>query len=90
MIAAHVNAGVLNGINARRPGLSRRRRPSKRCGSACTRWCGSASYDALAGALLDGNGRPRSRWWPVAYAFQRVNDPRAVPVLLDCSTAKGS
>jgi cyclophilin family peptidyl-prolyl cis-trans isomerase len=31
--------------------------------------------------VLDGNGRPRSRWWPIAYALQRLADARAVPAL---------
>ena len=39
------------------------------------------AYDALAGALLDSSGRPVSRWWPVAYAFRRVGDAKAVPAL---------
>ena len=35
--------------------------------------------DSIARVLgfLGGDGKPRSRWWPIAYAFQRVNDPRA-------------
>ena len=41
-----------------------------------------SAYDALASVLLDGAGQPISRWWPVAYAFRRVNDPHAGPVLL--------
>ena len=40
------------------------------------------SYDALAAAVLDASGQPVSRWWPVAYALGRINDPRAAPVLL--------
>jgi cyclophilin family peptidyl-prolyl cis-trans isomerase/HEAT repeat protein len=40
------------------------------------------SYDALAAAALDGSGQPRVRWWPVAYALQRLEDPRALPALL--------
>ena len=40
------------------------------------------AYDALAAAVLDPQGQPVSRWWPVAYALQRVGDPRAAPPLL--------
>jgi cyclophilin family peptidyl-prolyl cis-trans isomerase/HEAT repeat protein len=47
------------------------------------------SYDAIAGSVLDANGRPRSRWWPVAYALQRVNDARAVPALLELLKGDG-
>src|SRR5688572_17743188 len=46
------------------------------------------SYDALASAVLDA-GRPRSRWWPIAYALQRMNDPRAVPALLELLKGEG-
>ena len=50
---------------------------------------GSRSYDALAAAVLDANGQPRSRWWPVAYALQRINDARAVPALLTLLSGEG-
>jgi HEAT repeat protein len=40
------------------------------------------AYPALASAVLDQNGQPRTRWWPVAYALQRVEDKRALPALL--------
>jgi cyclophilin family peptidyl-prolyl cis-trans isomerase/HEAT repeat protein len=39
-------------------------------------------YDALASVVLDGAGQPVSRWWPVAYAVQRVSDAKATPALL--------
>jgi len=39
------------------------------------------AYDTLAGAVLDAQGRAVSRWWPLAYALQRVGDERAAPVL---------
>ncbi len=39
------------------------------------------AYDALAGAVLDSSGIPVSRWWPIAYAFRRVDDPKAVSAL---------
>jgi cyclophilin family peptidyl-prolyl cis-trans isomerase len=38
------------------------------------------AYDELASAVLD-NGQPVSSWWPVAYALQRIDEPRAVPAL---------
>jgi HEAT repeat protein/cyclophilin family peptidyl-prolyl cis-trans isomerase len=40
------------------------------------------AYPQLAAATLDASGQPRTTWWPVAYAFQRIEDPRALPVLL--------
>jgi cyclophilin family peptidyl-prolyl cis-trans isomerase/HEAT repeat protein len=40
------------------------------------------AYEAMAAAVLDQQGQPVSRWWPVAYSLQRVGDPRAAPVLL--------
>ncbi len=39
------------------------------------------AYDPLAAAVL-ANGQPVSNWWPVAYALQRVGDPRAAPALM--------
>jgi HEAT repeat protein/cyclophilin family peptidyl-prolyl cis-trans isomerase len=38
------------------------------------------AYDQLAGAVLD-SAQPRVRWWPVAFALQRLEDPRALPAL---------
>jgi cyclophilin family peptidyl-prolyl cis-trans isomerase/HEAT repeat protein len=40
------------------------------------------SYDAVATAALDASGQPRVRWWPLAFALQRLEDPRALPALL--------
>ncbi len=39
------------------------------------------AYEPLAAAVLDQDGRPLSAWWPVAYALQRVENPRAAPAL---------
>jgi cyclophilin family peptidyl-prolyl cis-trans isomerase/HEAT repeat protein len=47
------------------------------------------SYDALAAGVLDRDGLPRSRWWPIAFAVQRINDARAVPALLALLTGDG-
>jgi HEAT repeat protein/cyclophilin family peptidyl-prolyl cis-trans isomerase len=43
------------------------------------------AYDQLAAAVLDG-AQPRVRWWPVAFALQRLEDPRALPALLALAT----
>ena len=40
------------------------------------------SYEALAATVLDTAGQPVSTWWPVAYALQRLGDPRAAPALM--------
>jgi len=40
------------------------------------------AYPALASVVLDPSGQPRVRWWPVAYALERVGDPRAFPALM--------
>jgi len=45
------------------------------------------AYDELATAVLDANGSPRTTWWPVAYALQRLEDPRAQPALRSLLTA---
>ena len=40
------------------------------------------AYEPLARVVLDGAGQPRVRWWLVAYALQRLDDPRTRPALL--------
>ena len=37
-------------------------------------------WEPLSAAVLEGD-RPVTRWWPVAYALQRINDKRALPAL---------
>ena len=49
-----------------------------------------SSYDGLASVLLDGSGNPISRWWPVAYAFQRVGDAKAASTLLTFLQGEGA
>lgn len=44
------------------------------------------AYDPLATAVLGGDGRPVTTWWPVAYALQRTEDPRAAPALMALAT----
>src|SRR5262249_38629482 len=40
------------------------------------------AFAALETAILDGRGEPRVRWWPVAYALQRLEDKRGLAALL--------
>lgn len=40
------------------------------------------AFDALAGVVLGQNGQPTVTWWPVAYAFGRMPDRRALPALV--------
>jgi cyclophilin family peptidyl-prolyl cis-trans isomerase/HEAT repeat protein len=41
------------------------------------------AYGPLAGAALDPAGHPRTPWWPLAFALQRLEDKRALPALLE-------
>ena len=45
-------------------------------------------YEPLASAIADTSGRVSS-WWPVAFALQRVGDPRAVPALRQLAQTPG-
>jgi HEAT repeat protein len=47
------------------------------------------SYEALAAAVLDGSGQPVTKWWPVAFALGRINDPRAAPILVNLLSTPG-
>jgi cyclophilin family peptidyl-prolyl cis-trans isomerase/HEAT repeat protein len=40
------------------------------------------AYDQLAASVIDPSGKPRTTWWPVAFALQRIEDRRAAPALL--------
>jgi cyclophilin family peptidyl-prolyl cis-trans isomerase/HEAT repeat protein len=46
------------------------------------------AFDPLRAAVQDASGRV-SGWWPVAYALQRINDPRAVPMLQELAKTPG-
>ena len=47
------------------------------------------SWDGVAAATLDGAGQPVAQWWPIAYALQRLGEPRALSPLLALATSKG-
>lgn len=88
MVVAHVNANALAGLNADDMGYPKAPAvEAVRLGVyAMVRL---AAYDNLAGALLDSGGHPRSRWWPIAFAFQRMNDPKAIAVLIELFNGDG-
>jgi cyclophilin family peptidyl-prolyl cis-trans isomerase/HEAT repeat protein len=46
-------------------------------------------FDALARVVLDPNGAPVSRWWPVAFGLQRSMDPRAANALAALAAGPG-
>ena len=46
-------------------------------------------YDQLARVALDDRGQPASRWWPIAFALQRIADKRAAPALLVLASSDG-
>lgn len=88
MIAAHVAAGALNGLNADDMGMPKPP-PVEAVRLGVYALVRLGSYDALAAAVLDRDGLPRSRWWPIAFALQRINDARAAPALLALLSGDG-
>lgn len=88
MVAAHVNVGALNGLNADDMGTPKLP-PIEAVRLGVYALVRLGSFDALAAAVIDSTGQPRSRWWPVAFALQRINDPRAAPALLALLTGDG-
>jgi cyclophilin family peptidyl-prolyl cis-trans isomerase/HEAT repeat protein len=88
MVQAHVRSGVLMPIDP--DDLQYPRVPeieAARLGLYALVRLGS--HEALAAAALDAGGQPVSRWWPVAYALQRIGDPRAAPALLSLLATPG-
>ena len=60
---------------ARRRRLSEGRDDRGRAPRASMRWCGSRRTTSWRRRCSTPSGQPRSRWWPVAFAFQRVGNP---------------
>jgi cyclophilin family peptidyl-prolyl cis-trans isomerase/HEAT repeat protein len=81
MVRAHVAAGALAGIEPE--DLTSPLAPpveTVRLGLFALARLGV--YEPLAAAVIGADGQPVSRWWPVAFALQRVGDQRAAPALL--------
>jgi HEAT repeat protein/cyclophilin family peptidyl-prolyl cis-trans isomerase len=80
-IAQIVESGAL----AQPPGEDddvRRDTPTAACRLAIYALVRLKAYPQLAAAVLDARGQPTVRWWPVAFALQRLEDTRAFPALL--------
>lgn len=88
MVAAHASSGALNGLNPDDMGAPKAP-PIEAVRLGVYALVRLGSYDALASAVIDGTGQARSRWWPIAFALQRINDPRAAPALLALLTGDG-
>jgi cyclophilin family peptidyl-prolyl cis-trans isomerase/HEAT repeat protein len=89
MVAAHVKAGALQGITP--DDLEYPKSPpaeAVRLGLYALVRLGAV--DEILTAVSDGAGKPLSHWWPVAYAFQRVANPKAAPVLLALLQGEGA
>jgi cyclophilin family peptidyl-prolyl cis-trans isomerase len=88
MVRRHVDAGVLEGISPDDLGFPRSPAvEAVRLGVyALARL---SAYEALASAVVTSDGKPRSQWWPLAYAIQRTADPRSAAVLEQLLTSEG-
>ncbi|MCE2515496.1 MAG: HEAT repeat domain-containing protein, partial [Acidobacteria bacterium] len=51
---------------------------------------GLGAYEPLAEAILFEDGQPILWWWPVAYALQAIEDPRAFDALTTLANIRGS
>jgi HEAT repeat protein/cyclophilin family peptidyl-prolyl cis-trans isomerase len=81
LVGQSVQSGALAQIPAEEDDV-RRDTPSAAVRLAIHALVRLKAYPQLASAVLDGSGQPRVRWWPVAYALQRLEDARALPALL--------
>jgi cyclophilin family peptidyl-prolyl cis-trans isomerase/HEAT repeat protein len=87
MVRAHIASGALMGI-APDDLTSPQAPPAEAVRLGLYALARLSAYDALAAAVLV-NGQPVSAWWPVAYALQRVNDPRAATALIALVSTPG-
>jgi cyclophilin family peptidyl-prolyl cis-trans isomerase/HEAT repeat protein len=88
MVRTHVAAGALSGVQPEDLG-SPLAPPVEAVRSGLFALASLAVYEPLAAAVIGPDGQPASRWWPVAYALQRVGDPRGAPALLALLSTPG-
>ena len=48
------------------------------------------AFEPIADAVLHDDGQPILWWWPVAYALQRLEDPRALTALISLASVQGT
>lgn len=80
MMAAHVKAGALADIPADDL-VYPKAAPIEAVRLGMYALVRLGAFTQLASVLTSG-GQPVTRWWPVAYAFRRVGNPQAGPILL--------
>jgi HEAT repeat protein len=81
MVGQVVQSGALNQTPGDMDDM-RRDTPTAACRLGIFALVRLKAYPALASAVLNNAGQPRVGWWPIAYAMQRLEDPRALPALL--------
>ena len=89
IVRRHAAAGALNGLEPDDLGYPLAA-PVEAARLAIYALVRLGSYEALAAAVLDASGQPVSRWWPVAYALQRIGDrARGAGAARRCSARRG-
>jgi cyclophilin family peptidyl-prolyl cis-trans isomerase/HEAT repeat protein len=81
MVRTHVAGGALQGIAADDLGYPLAP-PAEAVRLGLYALVRIGIYEPLAAAALDASGQPVSAWWPVAYAIQRLGDPKGAPALV--------
>jgi cyclophilin family peptidyl-prolyl cis-trans isomerase/HEAT repeat protein len=88
MVRAHVASGALAGIEPDELGYPLAP-PVEAVRLGVYALARLGTFDALWAAVTDQSGQVVSRWWPIAYAIQRVGDPRAIPLLETLAATPG-
>ena len=88
MIRTHIAGGALQGIAADEIGYPLAA-PVEAVRLGLYALVRVGIYEPLAAAALDASGQPVSNWWPIAYAIQRLGDPKGAPALVSLLGTEG-
>jgi cyclophilin family peptidyl-prolyl cis-trans isomerase/HEAT repeat protein len=80
MVADLAGSGALREVPGDEDDV-RRDTPSAACRVGIFALVRLKGFTQLAAAALDAGGQPRAAWWPIAFALQRLEDPRGLPAL---------